>query len=99
MAVMLIGTLLMLSSRRVAVTTISSRPPVAAAGAAAESWAVASVAAAPEAASTPAPKALQKSNNWRRTSPVTDLERVADIASPGLLYGQITTTAYRPDRQ
>src|SRR6202041_989240 len=63
MAVMLIGTRLMLSSRRVAVTTISSRPTVvAASGGGALGW----VAPAKAAAQAPVVTISVRKNNTRQ---------------------------------
>jgi hypothetical protein len=76
-AVMLIGTLLMLSSRRVAVTTIScsalDEAPVSLLG-------VASLAQA--VVSGVLDRMLQKSNNERQIGAASSRERMAGIVSP-----------------
>src|ERR1700722_6492750 len=74
-AVMLIGTLLMFSSRRVAVTTISSRPP-----AAAVSVVFASPAPAKGAAQTPVvTRRVRNSNRCAETRWVNGFEEVVCI--------------------
>src|SRR5580658_5735318 len=89
MAVMLMGTLLMLSSRRVAVTTISSSAPEAAG--VPESDAFASVALAGAARAKPVPTRVPKNNRYRQTGAVIAFESVLRIMIPAdLLYGQIT---------
>src|SRR5271169_3072346 len=83
MAVMLIGTRLMLSSRRVAVTTISSSP----AGAAAVSVsAAASLARAVLAAQVPAHTIrVRKNNTCQETRRIAGLAYVADMVSPKII--------------
>src|ERR1017187_6756839 len=92
-AVMLIGTLLMFSSRRVAVTTISSSAQAGAgalvAAGATVSDGFASLATA-AAARLLAHTRVPKNNKEGRTGPVIDFEGVAGIKSPQFLYGQIT---------
>src|SRR5580658_3449008 len=94
-AVMLMGTLLMFSSRRVAVTTISSSPPLTGALAVSAEEAAGS-AAASEAARTEAPQLMQKNNNWRAAGRANGCEWLAAIGSPSLV---IWTDKLDPGRQ
>jgi hypothetical protein len=83
MAVMLIGTRLMLSSRRVAVTTISSKPPPVAAG----SSVVASLARAAFAAQAATPTIrVRKNNICKEIGRLQGFELVACIVSPKISY-------------
>src|ERR1700683_364556 len=89
MAVMLMGTLLMLSSRRVAVTTISSSAPEAAGVPVSDAFA--SFACAAAARAKLAPPKVPKNNKYRKTGAVIAFESVVRIMVPAdLLYGQIT---------
>ena len=95
-AVMLIGTLLMLSSRRVAVTTISSSAAPAGAGALVAAGAVsvgfASLAAATTAPSRHAHIRVPKNNNEGRAGLVIAFERVAGIISPRIVIWSDNST-------
>jgi hypothetical protein len=92
---MLMGTLLMFSSRRVAVTTISSSaPPAVAVLVSPDEEAVA--AAASEPARTAALNVLHKSNSWRAAGRATGCEWLAAIGSPSIV---IWTDKLDPSRQ